>query len=364
MRSRLKKNGALLVLVSSLMMLPSCALVDWIKEKFGGTPAPAPEVTQAETMAQRAAASAAEGSVVLATMNGQPLITKGMLETEKKKLLEANPQLEAMISLMDEKQLDRNLVDGMMSREAVRKYIADNKVDTSDKYKNDFETVMTQVRDALNTRYFMQSLSIAVSDAEVKKFYDENKELIPNLLVSRGGIESKGISFTSDAQAQEFAAKVRTNKNDISRVAKEAGINARVKDFKLVNDQSIGMEPALRDKIVAIKTTPSVHTFAIGKEYWVVAANKIDKPQYRELDQVKDEIRQLLEKDKTMKSLEEAVARLRNQYHIELNESFFNNADNAQAMQAELEMNKKAEAPSTDVASNDTTKKNMPTAIA
>lgn len=341
-RSALKKNGLMLLMISSLMVLPSCALLDWIKEKFGGGQQTMPDVTQAENMAQRAAVSAAEGSVVLATMDGKPLITKGMLESEKKKLLEANPQLEAMMSLMDEKQLDRNLVDGMMSREAVRKYIADNKIDSSDKYKNDFESVMTQVRDALNTRYFMQSLNISVSDNEVKKFYEENKELIPNLLVSRGGVEAKGISFGSDAQAQEFASKVRANKNDVSRTAKEANIGARVKDFKLVNDQSIGIEPALRDKIAEIKTTPSVHTYTVGKEHWVVAANKIEKPQYRELDQVKDEIRQLLEKDKTMKRLEEEVARLRNQYRIELNEGFFTgNVDNAQAVQAELDASKK-----------------------
>ncbi len=54
----------------------------------------------------------------------------------------------------------------------------------------------------------------------------------------------------------------------------------------------------------------------------MIGASKIEKPQYRELDQVKDEIRQLLEKDKTMKKLEEEVARLRNQYRIEVNEEF------------------------------------------
>ncbi len=359
-RSELKKNGIILLMVGSLVLLPSCAFIDWIKEKFGGTPS-TPDITQAENMAQRAATSATDGSMVLATMEGKPLITKGMLETEKKKLLEANPQLEAMISLMDEKQLDRNLVEGMMSREAVRKYIVDNKINSSDKYKSDFEKVISQVHDALNTRYFMESLSISVTDGEVKKFYEENKELIPNLLISRGGTESKGISFTTDAQAKEFAEKVRANKNDLSRTAKEANLTAKVKDFKLVNDQSIGIEPALRDKIAEIKTTPSVHTYTIGKEHWVVAASKIDKPQYRELDQVKDEIRQLLEKDKTMRRLEEEVARLRNQYHIELNEEFFTGkVDNAQAMQAELDKKTVDEVKTADAPA----KTKAPTAIA
>jgi hypothetical protein len=331
-------------MAGSLMLLPSCAFIDWLKEKFGGTqqqPA-VEEIVETETVAQGLpAVSAKDDSPILATMNGKPLITKNMLDAEKKKLVESNPQLQAMIALMDEKQLDRNLVDGMVSREVIRKYIGDNKIDASEKYKKDFDMVINQVRDALNTRYFMEAFTVSVSDGEIKKFYDDNKESIPNLLVSSGGVESKGLSFTDAAQANEFAIKVRANKNDIARTARETGISGRLKDFKLVNNQSIGIEPALRDKIVDIKSTPSVHTFNVGKEYWVVAANKIEKPQYRELDQVKDDLRQLLEKDKTMKKFEEEVVRLRDQYRMELNEEFFNGkVDNAQAVQADASFEK------------------------
>ncbi len=68
-------------------------------------------MSQVEDMSAQKVAAGQDGSAILATMAGKPLITKTMLEAEKKKLLEANPQLEAMISLMDEKQLDRNLID-------------------------------------------------------------------------------------------------------------------------------------------------------------------------------------------------------------------------------------------------------------
>ncbi len=334
-RNGLKKSGGSVLVISSLLLLPSCGIVDWVKEKFGGG-------TTGDTgqMALQVPTTpvATDGSPILATINGKPLITKNMLDNEKKKLLESNPQLQAMIALMDEKQLDRNLVDGMTSREIIRKYVADNKVDSSDKYKKDFEMVISQVRDALNTRYFMEAFSVAISDGEIKSFYEENKESIPNLLISRGGVETTGLAFKDEMQAKEFAAKARANKNDIMRIAKEAGIAERVKDFKLVNDQSVGIEPELRDKIIEIKSTPTIRTFKIGKEYWVVAADKLEKAQYRALDQVKDELRQLLEKDKTMKRFEEEVARLRNEYRIELNEEFFGSSvDNAQAVQASLE---------------------------
>jgi hypothetical protein len=326
----MKKNSGALFAVSALLLLPSCGFVDWVKEKFGGS-------SNSSSMST-AAAAAADGGPVVATMNGAPLITKGMLDTEKKKLLDSNPQLQAMIAMMDEKQLDRNLADGMVSREVIRKYVADHNVENSDKYKKDYETVLSQVRDALNTRYFMDALEVKVTENEVKSFYDQNKDMIPNLLVSKGGVESVAVAFKDKAQADDFAAKVRNTKNDLNRVAKEAGLASKVKDFKLVNDQSIGIEPELRDQIVQVKSTPSVNTFKAGNEYWVVAASKKENPQYRALDQVKDELRQMLEKDKTMKRFEEEIARLRNEYRIELNEGFFaGNVDNAQAVQAALE---------------------------
>lgn len=330
-----KKYSTSLIAISALLLLPSCGLVDWVKEKFGSGNSQTPSSMKT---AQNSAPEAADASSVVASIDGKPLITQSMLEAEKKKLLESNPQLQAMIAMMDQKQLDRNLADGMMSREVIRKYIADNNLDKSDKYQKDFDTVIAQVKDALNTRYFMDSFAVSVNDNEVKSYYEQNKAQIPNLLISQGGVEAVGVPFKDEAAAKEFATKVRAEKNAIQKVAGQEGLGAKVKDYKLVNDQSIGIDPELREQIVQVKSVPSVHTFKAGKEYWVVAANKKENPQYQAYDRVKDELRQMLEKDKTMKRFEDEVARLRGEYRIELNEDFFaGDLDNAQAMQAALE---------------------------
>ena len=314
-QTNMKRSAGYLLIIGMLVLLPGCRFIDWMKEKFGGdSPAPTTEIAMAEV---------ADGSAVLVTMAGKPLITQTMLDAEKQKLMASNPQLQAMIALMDEKQLNRNLVDGMASREIIRRYVTDNKIDASDKYKQDFEMVLNQVRDALNTRYFMDSFSVDVADSEVKKFYDENKDAMPNLLVSRGGVEAVGASFADQKVANDFMAKVRAAKNDIACVAKEAGIADKVQDFKLVNEQSLGIDPELRDKIVAVKSTPSLNAFKVGNEFWVVAATKKEAPQYRELDQVKEELSQMIQKEKTMKKFEEEVARLKGEYGIEVNEEFF-----------------------------------------
>ncbi len=298
-RATIKNNGAYLIMIGSLMLLPGCGLLDWVKEKLSSKPG---------AMGQKDGDSS---GAVLVTINGKALITKGMLDAEKKKLLDANPQLQAMIALMDEKQLDRNLMEGLTSREIIRKHVKDNGIDRSEKYQNDYNLVLGQVKDALNTRYFMESLSVDVADNEIEQFYAENKDAMPNLLVSRGGVQAAGVSFSSEQAAKDFAAKVKAGKNNITKVAKDAGVAGKLKDFNVVNDQSVGIDNELKAKITAMKSFPRTETFKVGKEYWVVAAAKKEDSQYRPLEQVKAEIRQALEKDKTMKRFEEEVARLK-----------------------------------------------------
>jgi hypothetical protein len=319
-------RGITVLMIGSLVVLPSCGLVDWVKNTFGGKSS----TPQSSNEMSVAVASVDDGSAVLVTMNGKPLITKNMLEAEKKKLIEANPQMEAMLQLMDENQLNRNLVDGMASREIIRKYVKDKNIQESEKYKHDLEMALNQVRDLLNTRFFME-------------------DAIPNLILSRGGVEAVGISFANDKAAKEFVEKVKAEKNNIAAAAKAANLSEQLKDFNLVNAESIGINPELRDKIVAIKTTPSLQTFKVGNEVWVVAAKRKEEPQYRDLDSVKVEIRQLLEKDKTMKVVEQEIARLKKEYGVALQEDqFARAADNAlgapQAM-AKAKSVKTAQAP-------------------
>lgn len=334
-------QGIAALMIGSVVLLPSCGLIDWVKETFGGgSKTPAPQTEQMDV----AISSVNDGSAILATMEGKPLITKNMLEAEKKKLIEANPQMEAMLALMDESQLNRNLVDGMASREIIRKYVKDKNIQGTEKYKKDLQMALDQVRDLLNTRYFMEDFQAGVTDDEVKKFYSENRDSIPNLMLSRGGVESVGISFENAEKAKAFMEKVRAAKNNIAVAAKTANLGDKLKDFKLVNAESIGIEPELRDKIVAIQKTPSLQTFKVGDEVWVVAAKRIEEPTYRDLDSVKAEIKQLLEKDKTMKVVEQEVARLKGEYDVKLVEDeLAAPADNARAVQAAMESQAEAQ---------------------
>lgn len=302
------------VAIASLVALPSCGS-EWMKGKQGSSDQCA--------FNQGMAIPKDDSSAVLATLKGTPLVTENMLQAEKQKFLESNPQMQAMIQMMDANELNKNLVNGIASRKVIDQYILDNKLDQTDEYKKDYQAYMKQVHDVMNAKHFLESIKIAVEDDEIEKFYETNKANIPGLIVSRGGVEAVGVSFKDAAKAKEFADKVRTHKNDITKVAKEAGVSSHLKDFKLVNEESIGIDNELRNKIVAISKTPSVETFKIGNDSWVVAATKKQETKYRPMAEIKNELAEAIKKQKMMEQFEAKIADLKEQYQVVINNDYF-----------------------------------------
>ncbi|MDP3889351.1 MAG: peptidylprolyl isomerase, partial [bacterium] len=301
------KSGSVIVLAVSLMLLPGC--MDWIKEKIGGKPVqqeqmPAEGITSPEGAAvSQEGMQSTDDKDVLVWMDGKPLITIEKLKTEKNDLMESNPQLRAMIAFMDEKQLDRNLTDGLTNQAVVDKYVASNKIDQSKEYKQEMDRMMRSVKHMLNTKFFAQELSIVVGDAQVKEFYDKNKESMPNLLVSRGGVKAEGVLFNSQAKAQDFVKKVQ-EVGSFQKAAEATGMKDKVKDFKLVHDQSLGMDNTLRDEIVKLNKFPTNKVIRVDdKTYWVVHASAKEETKYRPLDQVKGDLKLFLEKEKRAEML-------------------------------------------------------------
>ena len=185
----------------------------------------------------------------------------------------------------------------------------------------------------------MEAFAEQATEDEIKTFYDANKDAIPSVLISRGGVEAKGVPFNDRQLAKDFATKVKADKNNIDKVAKDEGLKGKLKDFNLVNDETVGLDEELKNKIAAIKSFPRVEVIKSGNQFWAVLASRKEDTRYRPLEQVRAELKQQIEKDKTMKRFEEEVARLKGEYNIQIDETFFadNAQDNAAALQASAE---------------------------
>lgn len=314
-----RKNVVFIAISGSLLLsLPGCKLLNWFKGE------------KKEEMAKPITSAAASKSEekpltgeILVSVNNRPLISVDSLQHEKDKLLKSNPQLKAMMAFMDSKQFDFNLSMGLLNQELVDLDIAERGINKQAEYQLELEEGYKAIERMLNAKYFSQEFPVTVSIDEVKSFYEKNKEAMPNLLLSRGGVGAVGIQFDDQAKAQQFLEAVRAGNNDVNKTAQAQGLSDKVKDFKLVNNQSTGMDAPLRDKIVGMKKVPSVEMFTIDGKFWVVSATTREEAKYRPFDQVKNEITAYLEKEKRAERFDEEIDKLKEKYRVTVNEDYF-----------------------------------------
>ena len=105
----------------------------------------------------------------------------------------------------------------------------------------------------------------------------------------------------------------------------------------------------VRDAVMALKEV-QVTTLVQGKDgkFWVVQASGIEEKQYRPFNEVKDALRAFVEREKGIKMFEQELERLKTQYNITVNDSYFGapSATDQEALMQELEqmINQEAEA--------------------
>lgn len=322
MNKKLQKKILLGGVLVTLSFLPGCALLDMFK----GTSAEGEIVKSQKSLVPLT-------GEVLVTMKGKPAITTDSLAVEKDKFLKANPQIKQAIAFMDPKAFDRNLLEGLIGQEIADEYVVVNHVNETAAYKAELNDLCESMKRMLNAKYLSEKIKVAVADSEVKAFYDANKDKLRGVMTSPGGVMAAGIEFNDNAAARAFASRAKTAPGGFKKVAQDDGLNAKIKDFKLVNNQSIGIEPVLRDKIVAIKTVPSVDVIEANGKFWVISATTKEEPKYIPYEQVKDKLRQELEQNKRVEIFEKEINNLRKEYAVEVNEEYFKGAMPQEEMQ-------------------------------
>jgi len=166
---------------------------------------------------------------------------------------------------------------------------------------------------------------------------------MPELLLDRGGVKAVGVSFNRESEARDFAAKAKGQ--DVVRAAKAHGLSSKVHDFKYVNAQSAGMDNAVRNKIAAMTRVPAVEVVkGEDNHFWVVHATERRDAKYRPLDeQVKVGLKQYIEKEKRVAVLDKEIAKLKEQYHVVVNDNYFKPQQQEQTATAQAQQ--PAEAP-------------------
>jgi len=100
-------------------------------------------------------------------------------------------------------------------------------------------------------------------------------------------------------------------------------VGDKYRDFKLVNETSIGIEPVLRDKIVTFKKFPTLEIVKVGATYWVIYSSGKEEQKYRSQEELKAAIEQRLSAQKQEQAMEKAMEQLKKDYNLVIKEEYF-----------------------------------------
>lgn len=317
------------LLVGVLILLPNC---DWFKtEESGKGSATTPSGQPRSPVANKSAEPTGE---ILLTLYDEkvPKVTVTDFQNYKKELLEAQPNYASIIEFMP--GANEQIFESLVNESILEEWAVKNNIDQTQAYKDDLDKIMKYARRSLNVKYFQEKHPVAITDAEVKKYYDENKNTIPQLMVSPGGVTAKVVMFDNKGKAENFFAEVKDPKANFDALAK--GSNVTVKDLGEVNSQSFDVDGAIRKKVLDAKKFPSVELVEINdKSYAVVKALNKNEPKYVPFDQVKPGIENLLKQQKGAEVLTKEIDKLKQEYKATPNKEYFEREKKAQEEHAQ-----------------------------
>ncbi len=310
-----------ILVMGALVLLPNCEL-----SKSGESAAPAAahekSVPGAPAPAvSKPAPSGPQGEILLTLYDQKvPKVTVTDFQNYKKELLEAQPNYASIIEFMP--GANEQIFESLVNEAILEEWADKNHIAQTKEYKEDLDKIMKYAHRSLNVKYFQEKHPVTVTDAEIKKYYDENKNNIPQLIVSPGGVTAKAVMFDTKAAAQAFYDKVKDPKSNFDAMAKET--NAAVKDLGEVNNQSFEVDSAVRKTLMDAKRFPAVDLVEISdKSFAVVKALSKKDAQYVPFDQVKPGIENLLKQQKAAEVLTKELDKLKKEYKANVNKEYF-----------------------------------------
>lgn len=262
---------------------------------------------------------AAGAGEVLLSIDGKPRITVERFENYVSTVLDAQPQLKQLIALMPDAEME--LFKSMANEELLQSWLAKNGIDQKESYKKDLQMITDFGKRQLAVKYFQEAHPVVISEAEVRKYYEENKKTIPELMVSRGGVTAQIASFDTPAAAQAFYAKVKDGKGDFEQAVKEA--KGTVKSVAEIHEMSFDVDPAIRHKMSEVKKFPAIELVNSKDKSWVIKATGKKEAQYVPFDQIKPRIEQFLQQQKMGELFTKELESLKSDFKVIENKEYF-----------------------------------------
>ncbi len=293
------------LLVTFLLLLPSCKDVDQEKKKSVSVPV----VLKGE---------------VLFTIDGKPKITVDSFEKYRDQFFEIQPQYKQVLQFMppaEKIRIDQNIFQNMMNEILFQEWVEKNQIDKRKGYQDDLKMIIDMGKRNLAIKFYQEQNPIKVTETEIKKFYEDNKDKMQEFMESPGGVNAKGVKFENEADAKNFLKEVKNAGGNLEKVAKDAG--HKIEELKQINQMSFHIDSPVRQKLLELKNFPTHLYVKAGEVHHVLQADSKDNPTYVPFDKVKPGLENYLKQQKMGDMLTKGAEELRKKYKGVENTKYF-----------------------------------------
>lgn len=270
-----------------------------------------------------------KGDVVLAEIDGKPVITKD----------EFFKDLAGMIGGMDPSMLPketlRKAIDDLVMFElsvmAAKKMGLENDKEFTEAY----DAQVLRLRKLLLAKIREKKMfdQIEIDEKDIRAEYDKN---MLSYEKEQGGVMVSGVSFKNLEKAKLFYAAAKgMNKDDFDSFGKKDKFG-KFAQFGRVDSKAVGygaqaMEKKVKDAALKLSKLPGVDLVTTPKETWVIHVSDKKAPVMFAYEEIKDRIKNQLKVNKFMSERNKLVADLKKEFTVKINEEYFKDEKSAAA---------------------------------
>lgn len=283
---------------------------------------------------------------ILLAIDGKPVLTIDEYEEQLQEAAAQSPQLEMMLQMSPNVEYDF-IFNQLKMAKLMNHWAHATGVTQSEEFKKDRARILEMVDTQLCVQYYEKMHPVVVTDADIKAFYETQKDTLPGLLVAPGGVKTEAVKFETQDEAQAFYDAVKNAQGDLDAVAKDQKLS--VSNF-VINETTFHGKP-LKDFVLQLSSFPALNMIKSDDAYWVLKAVEKVAPKYQDFEKVKEGLRNYVQQQSKDASMKEAAAKFESDYAIVENKEYFENKmkarqDAMQQMQAQMQQQLQVQAGS------------------
>lgn len=259
-------------------------------------------------------------SQVLFSIDGNPVLTVDEYNEQLELAIESAPQLQVVLQMQPDAEYQYLFKTMKMAK--LMKHWAQN---TGIDQQSDFKKEQQRLHELVDLQLFMKAYDEAhpvhVSDSELKEFYNTQKDTLPGLLISQGGVKVEAVKCDSQKDADAFLKAVQANHLNMQKTAESK--DQEVSEF-VINETSFHSKQ-LKDFVADVKKYPTAQVVHADDVWWVVKAVEKTEAQYQDFEQIKEGLVRVVEQRKKEEQIEKAIDELSAQFNAQENKEFFEN---------------------------------------